>query len=42
VFWEGLIQLPLVSVVDPGCSLTRGWMSSSPCCTCRVHCSLRS
>ncbi len=30
------------SVDDPGCSLTRGWMSSFPRCTCRVHCSLRS
>jgi AcrR family transcriptional regulator len=27
---------------DPGCSLTRGLMSSSPVCSCRVHCSLRS
>ena len=29
------------SEVDPGCSLTRGLVSSSPCSTCRVHCSLR-
>jgi hypothetical protein len=27
--------------LGPGCSLTRGSMSSSPWCACRVHCSLR-
>jgi len=26
----------------PACSLTRWLVSSSPCCTCRVHRSLRS
>ena len=30
------------SVHDPGCSLTRGLVSSSPLRLCRVHCSLRS
>jgi hypothetical protein len=28
--------------ISRGCSLTRGSMSSSPWCACRVHCSLRS
>jgi hypothetical protein len=35
-------KAPLTGKDDPGCSLTRVLVSSSPLCACRVHRSLRS